>query len=153
MSDIEFVPPTDELVRSIAADMRPADVAEVWAASHSTPLQALMKGWRESDYVTVATCEGQPLVMFGLVKRGILSSAGVPWMLGAQVSLKHRREFLNRSPAVIDEMLTICPNLYNMVHSKNRDSIRWLKWLGFTIDDPVVHGREGELFHKFHMQR
>lgn len=153
MSDIQFVYPTEEMVQAIADDMRPADAAEVWAASHYTPIESLMKGWSRSDYVTVAVCEGQPLVMFGLVKLGFLSHTGVPWMLGAQVSLKHRREFLTRSPAVIDEMLTICSSLYNMVHSKNHDSIRWLRWLGFTIDDPIVHGREGELFHRFHMQR
>ena len=65
---IEFVKPTVELVQSIADDMRPADAAEVWASDHHTPIQSLMEGWRVSDFVAVAMCDNEPLVMMGLVK-------------------------------------------------------------------------------------
>jgi hypothetical protein len=73
-------------------------------------------------------------------------------MLGANAVNRHKKAFLSLTPGVIEEMLTICPRLYNMVHGRNKESIRWLKWLGFTIDDPVPHGPDSELFHKFHLE-
>lgn len=154
MSEIRFVKPTVEMVEAIAADMRQADVDEVWASNHHTPIESLMKGWDQSDYVSVAVNDkDEPLVMFGLVKRDVLSGYGIIWLLGTNNAMNHRREFLTKTPVIIDQMMTICPRLCNMVHDKNKESIRWLKWLGFTIDDPVPHGPHGELFHRFHKEK
>lgn len=151
---LKFVQPTMDMVSSIAADMRQADVEEVWASNHHTPLQSLKKGWQLSDFATVVLGDDdEPLVMMGLVKRDMLTGSGIVWMLGANRALKYRKEFLRQTKPVIDEMLTICPRLCNMVHSKNRNSIQWLKWLGFTIDKPEKHGPDNELFHRFHLER
>jgi len=153
MANIKFVKPTLDLIEEIAKDMRQSDVEEVWASSHHTPLEALTKGWHASDYHAVAVCDGEPLVMFGLVKCDILSGSGSIWMLGSNRSLKYRKEFMVRTPLVIDEMLRICSHLSNRVHGKNVDSIKWLRRLGFTIDDPEPYGPDSELFHKFYIQR
>lgn len=149
---IEFVRPTVEMVESIAADMRQVDIDEVWASNHHTPLESMMKGWELSDFATVAMCNNEPLVMIGLVKRDMLTGSGVVWMLGANRAMKYKKEFFRQTKPVIDEMLTICPRLCNMVHGKNKSSIAWLKWLGFTIDDPIPHGPDGELFHRFYLE-
>jgi len=151
---IEWVKPTAALVESIAADMRQADVEEVWASNHHTPIESMMKGWALSDFSTIAVNEiGEPLVMIGLVKRDVLTGSGVVWMLGANRAMKHKKEFFTQTKPVIDEMLTICLRLCNMVHSKNTNSITWLKWLGFTIEEPEPHGPDNELFHRFHLER
>lgn len=153
MVDVEFVKPDQWMVEAIAADMRQADSDEVWASDHHTPIEALMFGWQHSDHVAIVMCEGEPLVMIGLVKKDILTGSGIVWLLGSNAALKYKREFFTCTAPVIEEMLTICPRLCNMVHSKNKDSIRWLKWLGFTIEDPIPHGPEGEYFHRFHLER
>lgn len=150
---IEWVKPTQSLVESIAEDMRQADIDEVWASNHHQPLESLMRGWGVSDLATVAVYEGEPLVMIGLVKRDVLTGSGVVWMLGANRALKHKKEFFKQTKPIIDEMLTVCPRLCNMVHNKNTSSIMWLKWLGFTIEEPIPHGPDGELFHRFHLER
>jgi len=149
---IEFVKPERWMVERLAAAMRPADAAEVWASGMRTPLESLVDGWGVSDFATVACWDGEPLVMFGLVKRDILTGTGTLWMLGADTVRDHKRELLKQTPPVIAEMLTICPRLCNMVHNKNTSSIRWLKWLGFTVEGPVTHGPLGELFHLFHLE-
>lgn len=150
---IKFVRPTVEMVESIAADMRQADADEVWASNHHTPLESMMIGWGLSDFSTVAINDnGEPLVMIGLVKRDILSGSGVVWMLGVNRAMNHKKEFFRQTKPVIDEMLTICPRLCNMVHGKNKSSVQWLKWLGFTIDEPIPHGPDGELFHRFYLE-
>jgi len=151
---IQWVKPTVALVESIAADMRQADAEEVWASNHHSPLESMMKGWELSDVSTVAIDDnGEPLVMIGLVKRDVLTGSGVVWMLGANRSMNHKKEFFRQTKPIINEMLTICPRLCNMVHNKNTNSILWLKWLGFTIEDPIPHGPDLELFHRFHLER
>jgi len=151
--EVEFIKPTRKLVEIIADDMRQADIDEVWSASHQSPLDALMAGWEISNFSVVVTVNDEPCVMLGLVVRDILSGAGIPWLLGTEGALKYKRQFLTQVPTVIDEMLNICPMLYNYVHIDNRISIKWLKRIGFTIDEPLPHGCENELFHKFHLER
>lgn len=153
MSVIKFEKPTLAMVEHIAANMRDEDRREVWASSNSTPYEALFNGWNASHLVTVVTVNNIPCVMLGLVKRDVLSGHGVPWLLGTEGALKHRRQFLKLSPPVIEEMLNVCPVLYNYVHVENTLSIVWLRWLGFTIMNPEPYGANGELFHKFFIER
>lgn len=153
MDDIEFVKPSRGLIEDIARTMRQSDVDEIWAASNKTPIEALTEGLTHSDYSAIAMHDDEPLIMFGLVKRDLISGTGIVWMLGSDNALKYRKGFLTKAPLFIDEMLSICPRLMNMVHSENTESIRWLKWLGFTIEPPVRHGVENEFFHKFYIER
>lgn len=150
---LKFVRPTPEHVQLIADNMREADKAEVLASNGYTPAQALQVGLKQPGFTTIAVVDDEPCVMFGLVRQDFLSGEGTPWMLGTEDSLKHRREFMIQTPKVIAEMLMICPTLINHVHAKNTVSVRWLKVLGFTIDEPVPYGAAGELFHKFHLER
>lgn len=150
---ITFKPVTPEAIQHVADNMRKADAVEVWASSHMTPLEALESSVKLSDYVTVAYAGDIPLVIFGLIKGTMLSRNGIPWLLGTEYALKYRREFLLKTPGVIKEMLDICPTLSNYVHDANRVSIRWLKWLGFTIDEPEAIGKNGEMFHRFHIRK
>lgn len=150
---IKFIEPTKEAIEIIAADMRQADIDEIWASHHYTPVEALMEGWKDSYLSAIVTIEDEPCVMLGLVIHDILSGSGVPWLLGTENVLKHKREFVRQVPAVIDMMLDICPKLTNFVHVENRASVRWLKRIGFILDDPLPYGCENELFHRFHLER
>lgn len=151
--EVKFLKPTIELIEAIAADMRQADIDEIWASNHHTPIEALMIGWELSDRAVIVTVNNEPCVMIGLVIRDILSGNGIPWLLGTENALKYKRHFLIQVPAIINEMLNICPVLFNYVHVKNKISINWLKRIGFILDKPLPYGCDNELFHKFHIER
>lgn len=153
MVKVELVKPTLEHVIHIANHMRAADAAEVWASSRKTPLEAMLSGFKYSDRSIVVMVNDEPCAMIGLVIQSILTGTGVVWMLGSDESMNHRKLFLELSPPVIKEMLDVCPMLFNYVHADNKKSIRWLQWLGFTIESPKAHGVEGELFHKFYLEK
>jgi len=150
---VKFIKPTHELIEAIAADMRQADIDEIWASNHHTPIASLMIGWELSDRTVIITVNDEPCVMIGLVIRDILAGTGVPWLLGTENALKYKRYFLTQVPAIINEMLNICPVLFNYVHVKNKISVNWLKRIGFILDEPSPYGYEKELFHKFHLER
>lgn len=149
---IEFARPTDSDIAFIAETMREQDVAEVWASDRQTPLESLNTGVQLSHYSVVTRCDDIPLVIFGLVVQDVLTGKGVPWMLSSTHALDRKRIFLQYSPSIVKEMAQLCPHLYNYVHVDNTVSIRWLRWLGFTISDPEPRGRGGELFHPFFMR-
>ena len=146
---VEFKKPTQEMIQFIADNMRQADVDEVTAASGATPLQAITSGVEISAFSSVAVINGDIVAIMGVVKNSALSDNGVPWLLGTEDIVKHYREFLGASPSVLNAMMNICPNLMNHVHAKNKISVRWLKWLGFKIEEAGPFGINGELFHKF----
>jgi len=151
--EVKFVKPTNELIYVLADDMRQADVDEIWASNHHTPIEALLKGWMLSERSVVVTVNDEPCVMIGLVIRDILSGSGVPWLLGTENALKYKRHFIKQVPAVINEMLNISPKLFNYVHVENKISINWLKRIGFTFDEPAPYGYENEMFYRFHLER
>ena len=150
---VELIQPDTDAVRYIAENMRQSDIDEVWASNNHTPLEALVNGWENSHGSLIVQINGDPCVMLGLVRLDFLSGHGTPWLLGTDSSLKYKREFLKQVPAVIEEMLGICQTLSNYVHVNNSVSIRWLKRIGFTICEPEVYGVEGEMFHRFYLEK
>lgn len=150
---VNFRKPTPEAIKFIADNMRKEDAAEVWASGRYTPLEALELSMSRSHMSVIVYDDDTPLTALGLVLRGFLTGIGVPWLLSAEQALKHKREFLKLSPPIIEEMLDICPKLVNHVHIDNKMTIRWLRWMGFTIDDPAPLRTTDELFCKFHMER
>lgn len=150
---VKFILPDHEVLSVVANDMRDEDVAEVWAAQHHTPMESLVKGVEVSKMTAAVEIDGVPCAVLGLVVRDILSGVGVPWLLGSNEALKHRRHFITLAPQVLGEMLSICPSLYNFVHSQNTASVRWLKRIGFNIEDPQPYGASRDLFHRFTMEK
>ena len=147
---VKFVKSNSAIIEQIAADMRPSDVRELWAAHRHTPTESLTQAMLSSDYHSIVIVEGEPVAALGLRVSSYLSGEGVPWFLSTNAALKHKREFLINGRSVVLSMLDITPHLVNYVHAENKLSIRWLKWLGFTVDDPVESPLSKELFHKFH---
>lgn len=138
-----------ESVQYVADNMRHADIVEIWASRNFTPAEALEAGIHESQYAAVAWVDDLPCAVYGLRVESALGGIGVPWMLATEGALEHKSEFLKQSPDIVRSMLNICPTLYNYVHAENTKSIRWLKWLGFDLEDAKPHGVNGELFHRF----
>lgn len=153
MAVVKFESPSDEALRFIANTMREQDEIEVRASNDFSPLEAVIKGVELSDFSTVAYINGTPCCVFGLTKGDLLSGIGVPWLLSSTEVLKYKREILLHSRRVVDEMLSMCPYLVNHVHADNIVSIRWLKWLGFTLQQPEPFGPKGDYFHRFSLKR
>jgi hypothetical protein len=150
--EVEFLRPTKEDLCVIADNMREADRNEIWASHRSLPLAAITRGSKNSELCAVARIEGVPCAIVGMVSSDILTGAGVPWMLGTDHLMKHQSALLRESPAIINDMLSVCERLYNYVHIGNKASIRWLKWLGFEMQPAEPYGISGDLFYKFEMR-
>lgn len=91
-----------------------------------------------------ALVDGQVEAIFGV---GINND---PWFLATDVLDKHKVKFLRESQYYIGIMKDKYDWLINWIDPDNKLTARWLKWSGFTIDepDPLRGG-----FRRFHWRK
>jgi len=151
---VKLVRGRHEHVEALAANMEEADIQEIAAFTGETPHEALTRGVDKSTAcITVLAKDGTVLAMFGIAPINHITRTGIPWLLATKESRKYRREFILLQADYIEAMLDIYPRLLNYVHASHKVSVRWLKRIGFTLEEAAPAGVKGELFHKFHLER
>lgn len=105
------------------------------AASGHSPKQALRLGLRGSTLCWTAKVDGRAEAMFGLVVTSALGGTGTPWLLGTDEVYCHGREMLRWGPVFLARMVELAPSLSNVVAADNTRAIRFLRRLGFEVDD------------------
>ena len=149
MPPVEVVPARPEHLAPIARAMRASDRAEVWAAAMLGPGQGLALSLAASPLAWTGVMGGQPACMFGACAVPADPNHGVPWLLGTDAIDHNAVAFLRHTRATITVMQERFPFLSNHVDARNATSVRWLRWLGFTLGDPVPLGPFALPFHPF----
>lgn len=146
---------TPDAIDYVAANMHPADVAEVYATSGTTDLaHALRLSCAAStDSVVAVSTYGEPLAIFGVGTMSLLYNTGSPWLLRAQNATRYRRAFIEVGRFYTAEMLRHFDVLVNHVDARNLTSVAWLQRLGFSIESPKPYGVKGLPFHRFSIAR
>jgi RimJ/RimL family protein N-acetyltransferase len=153
VADIHIRLPNSEDAARLAAEMRPADRAEVEAASGPDVERALDQAIRLSTHCWAAERDGELLALFGFAPVSLIGGIGSPWFLGTPA--------VDPLPGALTRMArryvqsireTAYPVLVNYVDARNRRSVRWLKRLGFTVFAPEPYGVAGLPFHRFEMR-
>lgn len=143
---VEILPATAEHAESIALRARPADVAELQASSRSTPLEAMLRGIASSTMSYTGFVDGVPVCLFGVAPFSIMTGKGIVWMIGSTELDRPRvqRELLRFSHIAVGYMREHYPTmLFNFVDQRNESALRWLRWLGFSFDEPIAYGDDG----------
>lgn len=137
----------------IALHMTPADAAEVWAIGHWTPLQALLRSISLSVRARTWFVDGEPVCIGGFAVPSLLGDTANPWMLGTPALRASKYAFLRNYRTQIDYMLAHYPVLETWVDARHNVCLRWLKWTGFDIYEPVPYGVDGLPFRKVEIVR
>ena len=131
----------------MAPHIRQADRDEIAALTLKKPEEALRMAV-ESSSISWAGFVGSKIVcLFGVGP--YLEGVGMPWLIGTDALELNSKSFLRQCVGFIKQMHEAYPVLENYVDVRNEASIRWLKWLGFTICDPGPYGVQGLPFHRF----
>lgn len=149
MATYRVVPSVEADIELLKGRLRAADVLEISAMFEGTADEALAVSYKNSTLCWTVFVDGNPEFVFGVVpgKPG----TGIPWLLGTDAVSKASLRIVRHSKEYVGKMLEKYPHLENFVDVKNELSKAWLKWCGFTIEEPVAYGLKGELFHRFHM--
>lgn len=138
-------------IRSISECARQADIDEMLACAGESVERALELGLELSLRAWVIEADGKPLAAVGDTLHQI--GTGIPWMVTTNHIVGHRSLFLRASKAILMDMLQRHAQLFNYVDVRNKDAIRWLEWLGFTVCEPVPYGVNALPFRQFHLIR
>lgn len=134
----------------IAEHMREMDVFECQAVGYPTPLKAIKGSVKVSAEAWTFCYKTVPLCVFGHVPDDC--GGAVFWLLGTDDVRRHKREFMRHSKIVKARMMEKYKYLTNVVCMDNKESVRWLKWLGaeFQEETAMLMGRP---FSRFYIER
>lgn len=152
-SKIDIIEAGPAHVDEIAARMRRADADEVMASGGYSPGEALRLSLAKSAIAKTALFDGRPEVMFGVGDINILTQTGAPWLLATDAVHDNWPGFLRSSLQWREKLIRRYQVLANIVDERNLASIRWLRWLGFSLSDPLPLGKDGALFRIFRLER
>lgn len=146
-----LVPAEEEHIWHLGHNMHPDDIAEVWAASGHTPMQALIQGVKHSPHPLAWVENGIPYCILGVTQGTLLNAeyVGHPWLLAHKNAYKKGKTWLKWSRKVSDIWIEDYDYLYNYVDERHKRAQRWLKWMGYTLEEPEIWGAEGLPFRKF----
>ena len=130
--------------------LRAADVEEIRAASGLSPTEALRRSYDFSTHVwAVRRRGGEPIAMWGVGPLSLLEGKGCPWLLAADAFEALGSDIARLSRPLLAGMRDHYPRLENRVDARHTRAVRWLSWLGFTIDPATPWGVERRPFHRF----
>ena len=153
MSTLSIIPAIPEHIAPIAIHMRQADRDEVAAFAGKSPYEALEFSLGRATIARTVLIDGQPSGMFGVGDLNILARSGAPWLLGTDDLALAPVAFLRASLDWQRQLFERYDVLRNLVDDRNSASIRWLKWLGFNLSEPVLVGPAGSPFRLFELRR
>lgn len=142
-----------EDVFELADNLRMDDISEIWKSHHKTPEAALLDGFTNSIICFTIERNERAIAMFGIIPLTILGNTATIWLLASPELEKVQRAFLKHSRQFINMMLGYYPILINYVDVENRQSLKWLSWLGAKIEEPKPYGVEGAMFRYFYFKR
>lgn len=145
---IEVVPTRASHIRPVVSVLRDADRFEVECLSGRSALSVIAESFRRSDRCWTVLVDGKPEMIFGVGTVSVIGSVACPWLVGSDiVPKKHTGTFLTASREFVSVLQAKYSTLQNLVHAENRESVRWLKWLGFELSEPFdICGQKFKLF-------
>lgn len=148
MLTIRQATPAD--INDLLPKIREADKREIVAATGNTAACELQKAFEREGrkYAALAPC-GEIIALFGIAQTRGLSRIGSPWLIASDTIMQHKREFLKTSKAFFPQLREGYHILINMVDARNKLSIKWLGWLGFTVKNVKPYGPFDMPFHEF----
>jgi hypothetical protein len=137
-------------VHAIAPFMRQQDVEEVRVSHGVTPHEALSIGLECSDTCRVGVSNGVPVVMYGVSPHTLLGENGTIWLLGTDEAALNWKPFMRVYREEISIITQGFKHVENWVDRRNTVSLRWLRWMGFSVEDtPQPYGIYQMPFYHF----
>lgn len=151
----EFVEPSLDAIEYIAANLRSADAAELFATTGSKDFAATIRMAVNSsdDCVVGISAWGEPQAVLGVTQLSLLYNTGSPWMLCTPGAMRHRRAFIAQGRAYTAAMLEHYDALINYVDQRNTVSVAWLQHIGYQMAEPEPYGAHGLPFRKFSKEK
>jgi hypothetical protein len=146
---IEIVPATLEHARAI--DLRDADAREI--AAHGLSKEAgLSFSLDRALWADAYLVDGKVAALLGCGTTSLLGGHATPWLITGKPVERVRKSFARLAREKIAELRERYPLMINYVHADYADALKFMAWLGFTIDPPRPWGPLKAPFCRIHMR-
>jgi hypothetical protein len=153
VNDYQIVPATPSHARELAAALRQADVDEIFALTGLAPLDGLEYCLASTPDCKAAVDVEGTIVMWGIGVSPANPHVGSPWGLGAdRLISQYRLAFLREGLKCAQQGRKAYERLENWVDARNMDSLRFIRWCGFTVHPSENLGYLNLPFHRFTME-
>lgn len=142
----EIVPATRAHAQELARHMRPADFLEVSASHESTVDETVEMSVRVSSEAWTLLIGDEVAAIWGVQPICAPARVGLVWMLSADAIDEHPVLFWRLCKKEVARLMREWRTLFNWIDARYDASLRWAKRLGFELDEPRPHGRNGEPF-------
>jgi hypothetical protein len=151
MANFRVEPCSEEHILALAPNLAEADQDEIWAMERGHAESALRRGLKVSDEAWAWLVNDEVMVIYGVYPRTLVSPIGMPWTLSSKNLGRYAVSFIKESKLTSDRWLHKYSGLENYVDSRHEKSIRWLRYLGYSIDmhKPEPIGPDKIPFFKF----
>jgi hypothetical protein len=140
----------DDKVLACSLDLREADKKEANALSGLPWELTLYLTIAHSKYTYVGIYNENIECVFGLIE--LENKVASPWFVTTDKFNSFGLTFAKESKKLFKEWLNEYPILTNYVSSDHTESINWLKWLGFKIDEMPIRFADPNInFYKFYL--
>ena len=146
---IEIVDLLPEHAEFVAANIRQVDRKEIYYYGTLQPLPAIRMTTAFAVASWTALIDDVPVAIFGINRRSVLSQVGVPWLLATDGIAQAPMAVAHESKKYFERMERAFPKMENRVLAENKVTIRWLKWLGFDMEEPAPFGVFGAHYRRF----
>jgi nitrite reductase/ring-hydroxylating ferredoxin subunit len=136
-------------VEDLTGRIRRADHEEVWAVAHVDADNALRRSFEASKVAWAFKSEGRVFAIGGVCPSTSAYSIGIPWLLASNDITDAGIFFARHSRQCVEEMHEHYLHLMNWVDARNLESIKWLDWCGFDIEEAKPYGEDRLPFHRF----
>ncbi len=102
--------------------------------------QVLIDAIGRAKEADVFFANGKIICLIGIGIPNVLSGEAFPWMIPHKQNLEEVKwQFLAASKRWVEAANERYPVLTNVVIATNTQALKWLKWVGFTIGDPIKY--------------
>lgn len=146
--EIKFTQTTEADLEELAANILPADKTEILAMGFSVDW-ALRNSLKTSLEAVTCRANGEVACVTGVCQSIALSDTVAPWLISTPIILANPRPQLHYSRLILNKWRAEHPYMANYVDTRHFRAVRWLKWLGANLEDPIPFGPYARPFHKF----
>ena len=140
---------TEEHMEQLSHTMQKEAQREVWNSAALSPREAINSSVNKTNYPLTFLADNKVVCIFGFGEASPLSMVAYPWMLGSYLLPKHYREFARVSKNCFQYIKDNYTSSKGYVDEDFTSSVRWLKWLGYTIHPAEPFGVYNHPFHLF----
>lgn len=146
---IEVVPYEKAHGDYIAAHMREIDRREIYYMATLDPQRAINVTAAHAVAAWAVLLDGVPALIFGINRRSRTSLIGVPWLLATDALDEHPLALAKASKEYVARFFRAFDRMENHVLASNVKTLRWLRWLGFDMEEARPFGAFGQPFVRF----